>query len=156
MILGISPGTRSCGFVLIRNGEIRKWGVKSYKSKWSDGKLIEILYSLSLFMHRHNIRQVAIKIPDAMLQSAAYVQLIGALNVIFERKGVAVTYYTLSELRRRHTSKGKVNKNALYAYIAHQYPQLLPLYRKEQGAKKPYYDKVFEAMLAANAVASKK
>ena len=150
MILGLSPGTRSCGFVLVEDREIRKWGVKSYKAKWSDGKLIEILYSLSQLIHRHKIRDVAVKVPDTMPRSLGYAQLIGALNSLFESSGITANYYTLADLRKRHDSTKKINRAALFAYIAHQYPQLLPLYRKELEGKKPYYDKVFEAVLAVH------
>jgi Holliday junction resolvasome RuvABC endonuclease subunit len=150
MILGISPGTRTFGFVVLRDGEIKTCGVKSYKEKWSDGKLIHILYGLSQLIHRHKIREVAVKVPDVFPRSSGYAQLIGAMNVLFESRGIKARYYTLSELTKRHDSKRKVNKEALVAYVAHRYPELLPLYRKEQTAAKPYYEKVFEAVLAAH------
>lgn len=150
MILGISPGTRSCGFVLVREGAIKKWGVQSYKGAWSDGKLIGILYSLSQLIIRHRIKEVAVKIPDTMPRSIGYVQLIGALNVIFEQRGIKARYYTLSELRKLHTGNTEVNRKALFAHIANIYPELQPLYQKEVKAEKPYYDRVFEAVAAAH------
>lgn len=156
MILGICPGTRSCGFAVVREKEIRKWGVQSYKGSWSDGKLIGILYGLSKLITRHRIREVAIKIPDTMPRSIGYAQLIGAMNALFEQRGIKVRYFTLSDLTREHAPKKKINRQALFAHIAHQYPELLPLYHKEQTAKKPYYDKVFEAVAAAHGSQPKK
>ena len=150
MILGISPGTRSCGFAVVREGYIKKWGVQSYKGAWSDGKLIGILYSVSQLITRHRIQEVAVKIPDTMPRSVGYAQLIGALNVIFEQREVKARYYTLSEVRKLHTGNMKDNKKTLFAQIANIYPELRPLYQKEVHAEKPYYDKVFEAVAAAH------
>ena len=156
MILGITPGTRSCGFAVVREKEIRKWGVQSFKGKWSDGKLISILYGLSKLMTRHRIREVAIKIPDTMPRSIGYAQLLGAMNALFEQRGITVRYFTLSDLTREHAPKKKINRQALFVSIVDLYPELLPLFRKEQKAKKPYYDKVFEAVASAHGCKPKK
>ena len=156
MILGISPGTRLCGFALVKEKEIKKWGVQSFKGTWSDGKLIGILYSLSKLMSRHRIQEVAVKMPDTMPRSIGYAQLIGAMNALFEHRGIKVRYYTLTDLNKRYSPKRKINRQALFAYIAHQYPELLPLYHKEQKAEKPYYHKVFEAVAAAHCPKLKK
>ncbi len=156
MMLGISPGTRSCGFAVVRDTEIKKCGVKSYKETWSDGKLIGILYGISQLSTRHNIRRVAVKVPDVMPRSVGYAQLIGALNVLFEQRGIQVTYYTLSDLNMQFAPKKKITRKALFAQIADLYPELKPLYDKEVKAEKPYYDKVLEAVGVVHCVATKK
>ncbi len=156
MILGISPGTRSCGFAVMREKELKKFGVQSFKCKWSDGKLIGILYGLSQLITRHKIQHVAVKIPDRMPRSIGYAQLIGAMNALFEQRKITVRYYTLTDLTQRYAPKRKTNKAALIGYIAHQYPELLPLYRREQECSKPYHDKLFEAIAAAHCFETRK
>lgn len=149
-VLGISPGTRTCGFAVIRDGDIKTSGVKSYKEKWNEGKLIGILYSLSQLIHRHKIQKVAIKIPDDVSRSKEYTQLIGAMNALFEQRGISARYFTLSEIKRQYGQKKKDNKKVLFEQIVSVYPGLKPLYQAEIKAAKPYYDKVFEAVGAAD------
>lgn len=156
MILGISPGTRTCGFAVVRDGEVKKWSVKSYKEKWSDGKLIGILYSISQLINRHKIQDIALKMPDAVPRSLGYAQLIGALNALFETRGINARYYALSDIAGVHAPGEKINRKTLFGRIADRHTELQQLYRKEAKSSKPYYDKVFEAVGATHCLRHRK
>lgn len=148
-VLGISPGTRSIGIALLRNGKLADWKVQSFHGSWSDTKLQRITHFVSQYVDSNKVDTIAVKIPDELPLSANYIQLVGTLNVLFERKGIRPVYYTLSDLKRHNCPKEKVNKITLAKCIVAKYPDLLPEHHSEQSNRSNYYHKIFEAVAAA-------
>lgn len=148
-VLGISPATRRLGLALIRSGRLADWEMQSFPGKWSQEKLDAIVRFLSRYIVTNDVTAIAVKIPDELPVSANYIQLVGTLNALFEKKNIKTMYYTLSELKRHHCPKEKINKAALSACVAARYPELIPEYQKESLNRNSYYAQVFEAVAAA-------
>lgn len=148
-VLGISPGTRSIGIALLRNGKLTDWKIQSFQGTWADTKLQRITHFVSQYVVRNKVGVIAVKIPDELPLSANYIQLVGTLNALFERKSIRPIYYTLSDLKKHHCPKEKVNKVTLAKCIVAKYPDLLPEHHSEQSNRTSYYYKIFEAVAAA-------
>jgi len=153
--LGISPGTRVIGVAVIQNRKIAATQVHSFGGKWSTKKLLKICNLLTSYMKMYHASAIAIKIPDELPVSRSYVELIGGLNVFFERHTIQPVYYTLSELKQHCCPKGKANKNALAECMAVKYPDLFVEYAKAQDKRDKYYHKLFEAVAAARLLHTK-
>lgn len=149
IVLGISPATRGIGFAVLTGHKLTDWKMQSFQQGWSTQKLHSMLEVVKQYMKRHQVDAVAIKIPDELPVSKNYIQLVGALNVLFERQGIKPMYYTLSDLKQHYCKAGKSNKAILSDCIVYTYPELLPEHRKEQANRNSYYTKIFEAIGAA-------
>ncbi|MBS1631486.1 MAG: hypothetical protein JST10_02825 [Bacteroidetes bacterium] len=146
-ILGISPGTKSIGIALLKDGDLVDWKLKSFQPKWSEQKLHLLVQYISRYLSHADA--VAIKIPDELPTSHNYIQLVATLNVLLERNGIKAVYYMLSDLKKHHCANVVVTKETLSACIATKYPELVPKHSKEQTNKWGYYSKIFEAVAAA-------
>lgn len=148
-VLGISPGTKFVGLAVICNGSLVYHAVRSFPGTWSGTKLRTIIHALEQVLSRCQATQVAIKIPDRLPDSLGFTQLLGALNVLCERRADERQYYTLSEIQEEHCTDGPQTCTELMRVIVARYPELMPEYRKELANKNKHYIKVFEAVAAA-------
>ena len=137
------------GVALLKDGQLMDWKVQSFSGEWSGKKLEIVIRYIDTYIDRNKVTAIAIKIPDELPVSANYIQLVGTLNALFERKGIMPVYYTLSDLKKHHCPKEKVNKARLAACVAARYPELIPEYQKESNNRNSYYSKVFEAIATA-------
>jgi len=60
-VLGINPGARYLGYALINNSELRDWGIKSFKGKWTAEKSQKIGRVLIGFLDQYQPDVVALK-----------------------------------------------------------------------------------------------
>ncbi|MBZ0097576.1 MAG: hypothetical protein K8F30_00750 [Taibaiella sp.] len=148
-VLGISPATKRMGLGLIRNGKLVDWEIQSFPGKWARGKLERIVGFVSRYIVTNDVTAIAVKIPNELPVSANYIQLVGTLNRLFEKKGIRPMYYTLSELKKHHCPPGRATKETLAACVAGKYPNLFAEHEKEQVNRNRYYDQMFEAVAAA-------
>ena len=148
-VLGISPATKRLGLALIRNGKLTDWDIRSFPGKWSQEKLDSIVRFLSRYITTNDVTAIAVKIPDELPVWTNYIQLVGTINMLFERKGIKPMYYTLSELKKHHCPKEDANKERLAACIAGKYPNLFFEHEKERANRNSYYGQMFEAVAAA-------
>ena len=155
-VLGISPGTKSVGLAVMRNGSLVYHAVRSFPGKWSGKKLRTIVYALEQVLGRYQVTHVAMKIPDRLPDSLGFTQLLGSLNVLFERKVDRRQYYMFSDVKKRHCGDGPQTAAELMRIIATVYPELMPEYRKERANKNKHYIKLFEAVAAALMATTKK
>lgn len=152
VVVGISPGTRYMGFAILRDRKLVKWQLLSFPDKWSPEKLQAILSSLDNYIGHSRTQAIAIKIPDELPISESYIQLVGAINVLCERKKIQPLYYTLKELKLRFCDTKTVNKHCLAKAITRVYPELEVYVNQKNNADRLYYEKIFEAVAAAHAL----
>lgn len=149
VVLGCSPGTRTFGVAIIRDNELLDYEAKTFRGKWAPSKLERILTRIEIIIDIYKIRRIAVKVPDKFPRSIGYNQLIGRLNVLFERKGMNVTYYTLSELKRHCSPHFEIGKEDLADYIVGKFPELHVRHEPSTGQPNNHHFKVFEAVCAA-------
>ena len=145
-ILGISPGTRSIGVAVIRDGRLQHWRIHSFPGPWSNKKLRYIQNTLVRYMVRFDVSVMAIKVPDKFPNSTGYNQLIGGINVICERRQILSNYYTLKDLKIEFSGGTQASRNELLKDIVGKYPELLPEFRKENENANSYFFRLFEAV----------
>lgn len=149
IVLGISPGTRNVGLAVLYNGKLTDWKIQTFQGVWSELKLQKIIHFIDRYVDGNKVTAVAIKIPDELPVSANYIQLVGTINVYFERRGIRPMYYTLSNLKKHYCPDEKINKATLRKCIVAKYPDLLPEFHNEQSNRNSYYAKVFESVASA-------
>ena len=144
--IGISPGSRHIGIAVINNSELITWRVHTFKGISSSSKQAAITSTLQKLFASYKIKAVTVKIPDVFPESVFFSQVLGIINILCEQKGKKAKYYTLSHIKRHHSSNEKVTKAALIAFLTNKYPELRREYKKEQQNRTRYYVRVFEAV----------
>lgn len=149
IVIGLSPGTCALGIAIFSDNRLVEWEMKTYPEKWRNEKLQKILSYVAGYIDNYNVEQVAIKLPTELPISTAYIQLVGSLNILFERSGIPVHYYSLSELKGHFCSQKRPNKLDLAECMVSKHPHFIhTLYSKKMKSKR-HNMKVFEAVAVA-------
>lgn len=144
-ILGISLGSRSIGIAVMRNERLIDWQIKSFADAMNEQKLHIITGSIVRLIRDNDIASLVLKLPLSLELHANLVALKKHLLKTCASKGIAVTSYTLSDIKAL-VGEGVCNKQELAACMVTQYPELRFVYMKEQHARNSYYLKLFEAV----------
>lgn len=147
-ILAICPGTREVGVALFINGQLTDWELCRFNKKWSPEKLTRIMQAITDWILTYRVTAVAVKIPNELPRSTAFIQLVGSLNVTFEANAIHTAYFTLKDLKKAF--EVKENKEMLYEKVVALYPATSREYQKDICNAKPMYFKVFEAIAAGH------
>jgi hypothetical protein len=151
-ILGISPGTRSIGLAVMRDGELIEWRIKTFKGSWSHGKLKDILFVLTRYIEGHRVKVITLKKPDNHRSSTGLDQLVSELTVWAKMNRIKVVSFTLPEMKKQFSKEKNFGKTEMIKQVALRYPELYPEYNKEQRNKREYYLKMVEAVAIADLV----
>ncbi len=153
-VLGISPGTRSMGIAAMKDGQLIDWKTRTFKGKWNDKKLNEIVVYIKKEMYRHNVRKVAVKLPHPVRSSLWLNDLLNEIKELVRKKNITMNIYFIDDLK--YLSGELDNKQKLAEYITSKHPELLGEYEREQQNKNTYYMKMFEAIAAARLIEKEK
>jgi len=146
MRLGLCIGTKYMGYAVADTAELLDWGVKAAGGKWNSKKLQKMVTTLQAIVYTYHVKEVIIKIPDVLPASKGFMQLVGAMNVLFEGMGVQARYIRLSDLKLHYCNRVDVNKECLFAAIATKHPELALVYPKQLITDTLYYNKIAEAV----------
>jgi len=149
VVVGISFSSRSVGFAILENGKLEDWYLKCFFDGWSQKKLNKILSSVERAITQNNAKVVAIKIPDVLPISIGFMQIVGGVNALIERRGIPVSYFTAAELKEFLGLGPKATKTEVIAHILAKTPNLSLEFSREGKYIAPHYDKIFEAYAAA-------
>ncbi|MBI4766602.1 MAG: crossover junction endodeoxyribonuclease RuvC [Deltaproteobacteria bacterium] len=155
-ILGINPGTKYTGFAIFYGPELRDWGVKGFKGKWSKEKLKKIKESITGLINQYSINTLAIKKLHPARSSANLKKLVAEIENHAREKGLKIFSYSLKELETYFSKEKKINKKTLAELMVKDYPILYHDFEKEQKSKNPYFSRLFEAVALASACYSQK
>ncbi len=148
-ILGICPGTKTIGIAVLYNRELLKWRKHIFKEKWSNRKFKRIVVLLEKVISDNDITEVAIKTPDEIPISEAYIKVIGAINVLCEKRSIKPKFFTTSKLKDKFSHE-KINKAELFELILRRYPELEVLTRQTINISRNAC--VYEAVAAASCI----
>lgn len=152
VVLGVSPGTRYMGIAILCDRKLVKWKLCSFPKKWTPQKLKTIVSSFENYISKSNTKVIAIKVPDTLPLSKAYIQLVGTINALCESKNIKPVYYTLNDLKIRYCGTQSVNKEWLAQTITLQNPELEKYLNKKNDTGKLHYEKIFEAVAVCHAL----
>jgi hypothetical protein len=147
-VLGISPGTRSMGIALYSNGMLIDWRVMSFRASWSNAKLKDILYALQSLTEAYTVTRLVIRNPDEVRKSKGLEMVVRGIVDLARRKNIRVKRYSLDDLKRFCSPNRKFTKAAMAKVLAERNEIFHSEYNKELKNKHPYYQKMFEAIIA--------
>ncbi len=99
------------------------------------------------YIQKYNVSALALKIPPLRFRSKSLSQLIKKIEKLAEESGCKYDLITKDELKHRsnlHDTK------ALIEYARILYPELHEVFLKGVPTKHRYYEKLYEAVIAAD------
>jgi Holliday junction resolvasome RuvABC endonuclease subunit len=144
-ILGLNPGARYLGYALFNNSELRDWGIKAVKGKWSPAKSKKIGRILTGFLNEYQPDAVAIKKLHHARASANLHGLVNRFKDICRERGIPVYEYPIKHIEKVVLT-GNLNKRRLSETLAELYPALTPEIEKERKSRNSYHTRMFEAV----------
>jgi len=145
-ILAINPGSRYIGIAFFQGAELRDWGIKVIKGKWSADKMKKIRSIISGFIERYGPNVLVIKRLHPSRSSANLNHLVSKIKELSKRRGLKVYQYSIKDLETFFSPKGRINKKQMAEMIALEYPVLFHELKKEKSHKNPYHIRMFEAV----------
>jgi hypothetical protein len=146
-VLGINPGTKSTAWVVFRGTELRDWGVKTLKGRWSPQKITVLVRFLLELSARYRISRLALKTLSPGQTSRNLTRLTAAIVRRFAKRGIRIESYSLDDLKGFFSPHApKINRKKLSELVAQEYPPLYSLLAKEKKNRNSYYQKLFEAV----------
>jgi hypothetical protein len=144
-ILGINPGARYLGYALFNNSELRDWGIKAVKGKWTPDKSQKIGRILLDLLDRYEPDIVAIKKLHPARSSVNLHGLVNRFKELCRERNILVYEFPIKYLERVVLTE-KINKKKLAGTLSEIYPALFTEAKKEQANKNSYYTRMFEAV----------
>lgn len=124
--------------------------VKSFPGRWSTGKKRAILAVIMEYIDVYGITQVSVKMPTLSIEAPAVAELLVDMERLAEAKKARVYRCTLVELKERFGFNKEVNKNKLMSKVLEKHPELRQEYECVLKSKVKHFEKLFEAVGAAN------
>lgn len=148
-ILGISLGTHNVGIAVIYNDELMDWYVRGFKQKWSEEKKEMILDTIDRMLERYDIDFFVIKVPALFERHTKVAELYTEINLLAQLKKISTETITVENLKA-YPGEEVTNKTGLRAQAVRLFPELKNEYGRALEGKNNYYEKLFEACLAAH------
>lgn len=145
-ILAINPGSKYLALSVFEGADLRYWGIKVLKGKFSKEKIERIKEILSDFIDRYGINILAIKKLHHSRSSSNLKELVRKIKEYSKRKGLKVYQYSLKEMEDFFSPGVRANKRKMAERVVSQYPFLNHSLQKEKENKNPYFIRMFEAI----------
>ena len=144
-ILAINPGTRYIGFAVFFGPELRDWGTKVVKGKWSARKKEKLKNIVLSFIDQHRPDAIAIKKLHPSRSSRQLDSFVSEIKLIAEETGLPAYEYSIKYLEAYCSKSKSLNKIKLAKIIAERYPVFYNELKRE-GSKTHYYFWMIEAV----------
>jgi len=145
-ILGINPGTIYLGLAVFIGPELRDWGIKGLKGRWSQEKARKIRDIIAGYLDRYEINALSIKKLHPARCSVPLQELVTMIVKHCHTKKIRVQTYSIQELEALFSDQGRINRKELAEIIVRQYPALFHELEKERKNKNPYFFRLFETV----------
>ena len=149
VILGINPGARYLGYALLQSSELRDWGIKAIKGRWTTEKKKKIERIFQAFLNEFKPDYLAIKKLHPARSSPELDTQIFKLKQLCRTRKIPVYEYSIDYLEKMILTE-RLNKKNLIETIFEQYPVLFSEIEKERSSKKIYHTRMFEAVALAH------
>lgn len=149
VILGVNPGSKHLGYALFHSSELRDWGIKDLKGKWTSRKSKKIERIYRTFLDEWKPQYLAIKKLHPARSSPGLKEQISKLKELCQTRQIPVYEYPIEYLEKTLLAE-KPNKEKLTESVFEQYPILFSEMEKERSNKNSYYTRMFEAVALAH------
>jgi Holliday junction resolvasome RuvABC endonuclease subunit len=145
-IIGINPGSKYLGIAIFQGSDLRYWGIKVLKGRWSKEKMERAKEILSDLIDQYDLNVLAIKRLHPSRSSKNLNQLVARIKDFSKRKGLRIYEFSLKDLEKFFSPEEKINKRKMAELVASDYPFLFQMLEKERRNKNPYAIRMFEAI----------
>jgi len=145
-IIGINPGSKYLAVAIFQGSNLRYWGIKVLRGKWSKEKMERTKEIISDFIAQYGLNVLAIKKLHPSRSSKNLNRLVTRIKEFSKRKGLRVYEYSVKELEKFFSPEERINKKKMAELVASEYPFLFPMLEKEKRNKNPYAIRMFEAI----------
>jgi len=140
VILGISPGTRAVGIVLIRNGRLEVCSIHTNNAA--------VVTAASSLTEKYPVTGISILKSHTHASFPRQKQLVMDLQSLAKAKGIPYRTYSTYDLRKQMPYSPK-NKRIMFCHLTEIFPELTAQYHKYVRERNSYHSKIFEAMACA-------
>jgi Holliday junction resolvasome RuvABC endonuclease subunit len=145
-IIGINPGSKYLGLAVIQGSDLRYWGIKTVRGRWSKEKIEKTKEILSDLINQYDLNLLAIKNLHPSRSSKNLKRLVAGIKEFSRRRGLRVHEYSMKDLEKFFSPEKKINKKRMAELVAAEYPFLFQTLEKEKKNKNPYAIRMFEAV----------
>ena len=145
-IIGINPGSKYLGIGVFQGSDLRYWGIKTLRGKWSNEKIEKAKEILSDLIDRYDLNVLAIKKLHPSRSSKSLNRFAAKIKEFLKAKGLRIYEYPVNDLERFFSPEEKINKKQMAELVASEYPFLFQVLEKEKKNKNPYSIRMFEAI----------
>jgi RNase H-fold protein (predicted Holliday junction resolvase) len=146
-ILGISIGTSRTGICILKDGVLLDRQIHNYTATWSDNKLRIITKRYKQYILKRNVSAIVVKIPPINKHTKAIKQILKKIE------GLATEYYLEFDLVTKSEIKHTLHLRStdeIIKYALQLYPEINYMHEKGKSKDDTYYNKLYEAVLAAH------
>lgn len=144
-ILGISPGMKFTGLVIVRDGTLVEWKVRRMRGKDASAKRDMVRVWVESSIEKYQVEAIAMKIVPSWHCTDALDALYSEIRILATHTGIFLSTFTMETLRQ-HIPEYHPNKRSLFQHLATVFPKLELPYSKFTKSQQPYYAKLFEAL----------
>jgi hypothetical protein len=141
--VGISPGTRSTGIVVLNNGVLVDWKLFTMNEAWSDVKLRKLCVAIEHVIEKYSVTAIALKLGRTSKRSLGINQAVLAIIAIAQERKLELYTYTVDDLKEEYEVS---TMWALAQYFVHFYPDFAEPLKMIQGKQNRFRIKLFEAL----------
>lgn len=145
-ILAINPGTRYIGFAVFYGQELRDWGTKVVKGKWSAKKKEKLKKIVQSLIDQHQPDAIAIKKLHPSRSSRQLNSFLNEIKLIMEEASLPIYEYPIKYLESYFSPGRPINKSMLAELLVLRYPVLYSELKREDLKNNRYYLWMFEAV----------
>lgn len=145
-ILAINPGSRYMGIAFFQGPELRDWGIRVVKGKWSREKMKKLRLIVSELIERYGPNALAIKKLHPSRRSVDLKRLVSRIKGLAKRRGLRVYQYSIGDLEAFLSPESRINKREMAEILASEYPVLFHELEREKDNRNPYHIRMFEAV----------
>lgn len=145
-IIGINPGSKYLALAVFQGSDLRYWGIRVLKGKWSKEKIEKAKEILADLINRHELNVLAVKKLHGSRSSKNLNLFTAKLREFSKIKGLRVHEYSIKDLEKFFSPEEKINKKQLAELVAAEYPFLSQVLAKEKRNRNPYAIRMFEAI----------
>lgn len=138
--MGISPGTKAIGIVILNDGMLDLWSIHI-------GNDAALAAAASL-MDKYNVTDIAVLKGHTHTGYPRQKQLVADVKSLAAAEKVRVQSYSTYDIRRLIPDNPK-NKTILFGRLTETFPELSAHYHKYRRERNAYWSKLFEAVACA-------
>lgn len=147
-ILAINPGTKYIGIAIFQPPDLVYWGIRVLKGKWSQEKIRNVEIALQNHIDKYHVNLLVLKKLHASRSSRNLNYLVKLIKELAKKKGIELSFYSLSDVKEFLAAGMKTNKMAIAEIVTKRYPFLIHELEREKKHKHPYFVRMFEAIAA--------